>query len=158
MNILSLCLFACLLTAAAKDSVQQTVGQSDLGWNPEVTRAAEGQPVRWINDLGLDEKQKEKIRSLWRQNRGDVKQRREQLNSLREELRAMIAGTGPADKAMELHRKIQSLQTELNTIDMISMLAIRDLLSPQQREKFVKHMALRGRLGANTPPARQPDN
>lgn len=134
------------LSAKFGDAVEKAGTVPDKGWNPEITKEDNGQPVRWIHDLGLDEKQKEEIRTLWRKNRGDVVQRRQELSKLREDLREMVAGTAPADQAMALHKKIQVLQTELSTIDMESMLAIRDLLTAQQREKFVKHMALRGRL------------
>lgn len=147
VKIFLLCFLGFWQVSAKFVDSESEKNESERVWDPEVAKEADGQPVRWIHDLGLDEKQKEEIKRLWTKNRGDVKLRRQELTKLREELMKMVAGTTAADEVMAQHKRIQNLQSELGTIDMVSMLAIRDLLTAQQREKFVKHMALRGRLG-----------
>jgi Spy/CpxP family protein refolding chaperone len=106
--------------------------------------------VRWIDDLGLNETQKTKLTAIWKSKRGTVNDLREQLREERDNLREIMADDSPSEEVAASYRKIMHLQNMLNDIDLASMLAIRELLTLKQREKFVEHMSVRGRLGDET--------
>lgn len=108
-------------------------------------------PVKWLDDLGLDERQKDKLREIWRSKRGTVVAMREQVMMERERLKKLMSGDAPASEVTASYRKIRTIQSDLNEIDLQSMLAVREMLTPEQRVKFVEHMSLRGRLGEENP-------
>lgn len=102
---------------------------------------------KWINELGLDDAQKTKLRTLWKEKRTKVADLRKELKAMREELKTILASDASADKARDVHKRLQAIQEEVGNIDLESMLAIRDLLSTQQRAKFVELMNKRGKFG-----------
>lgn len=101
----------------------------------------------WINELDLDEEQQEKLRMLWQNKRATVFDLRDELQLRRQQLKNLLASDGSDEQARDVHKRILAIQTDLGNIDIDSMLAIRELLTPLQRIKFVELMNKRGKFG-----------
>jgi Spy/CpxP family protein refolding chaperone len=106
-----------------------------------------GERGRWLDELGVSAEQRAKIAEIKQKKRADTESRREELKRLHEELKGIMAGDGPAEKARAVHERMQTVQRELGDVNFESMLAVRELLTPEQRARFVETMQLRKSLG-----------
>jgi protein CpxP len=146
----------CIITLAAlaplpNPSFAAPPGESPAKEGPELQKTDPIKKVKWLDDLGLDDKQKEKLREIWKSKRGIVKSLREQALAERLLLKKLMSGSSSQEEVQASYYKLRSIQSLLNEIDLQSMLAVREMLTAQQRITFVEHMALRGRLGEESP-------
>jgi Spy/CpxP family protein refolding chaperone len=91
-----------------------------------------------LEELNLNPIQKQKIAQIRRQYQGKIIEEKENLQSAQDNLANMIAGDDSAAAIRTQHQKIVSLQEELGKLHFESMLAIREILTPQQRQKFTQ--------------------
>ncbi len=123
-----------------------------LGDNAQLARDVNpiARKATWLSELSLNAKQESKLRNIWTTKRSRLDELQAEVQARRQELKDYLAGdSSDEDRARELHRQIQTLMIELGNIDLESMLEIRDLLSPQQRIRFVELMSQRGKFGEN---------
>ena len=128
---------------------------------PPIERVLE----RHAERLGLDDDTRARIRELSSEGRDAGRAHREALRALRDELRELLSQDAPKEsevfaKADEIGRAETALQKER----LRTMLAIRALLTPEQRSELVKiHDEMRGerrgrgRRGERPEPSREPD-
>ena len=104
--------------------------------------------------LGLDAKTRAEIRSIAAAAREKGRGLEEGLRGLHEEMRGILDQATPdLDAALRQAERIGAAETELHKLRLESMLKIRALLTPAQREELVRiHEERRRARGAGGPP------
>ncbi len=93
-----------------------------------------------VRVLNLTPDQVQKLQAIRRQYKDQILQTSQQLRQARQQLSEAIAGTAPADEVRVKHRQVDALQQQLGDLRFESTLAVRELLTPEQRAKYVEAM------------------
>jgi Spy/CpxP family protein refolding chaperone len=102
---------------------------------PPIERVLE----RHAGELGLDADTRATIRAIAAKARQDEAPLDEQLRVLHEEMRQLLDGESPKlEDVMQAADRIGAAETELKKRQLRTMLEVRALLTPEQREKLVK--------------------
>ena len=115
-------------------------GPSGIGWRgphgpPPIERVLE----RHADELGLDADTRVAIREIATKARQDERPASERLRALHEQLRKLLGGDSPKlDDVMQWADRIGAAETQLKKSRLRTMLEIRTLLTPEQRQKLVE--------------------
>jgi periplasmic protein CpxP/Spy len=103
-------------------------------------------PMRdgWLKELNLSRDQIQKIREIRDRYKDRMTQQRQATRQAQKELRDLMAGNASTDQIRQKHDQAQSLQQEFARTRVESMLAIREVLNPEQRQKLAERMKQRG--------------
>jgi periplasmic protein CpxP/Spy len=94
---------------------------------------------RHADELGLDADTLARIRDIADKSRQAEQPLADQLRTLHQGMRALLEAESPkADDVMQQADKIGALETELRKDHLRTMLEIRALLTPEQRQKLVQ--------------------
>ena len=94
---------------------------------------------RHSDELGLDADTRASIRAIAAKARQDEQPLEEQLRSLHEEMRQLLDGESPKlDDVMQWADRIGAAETELKKRRLRTLLEVRALLTPEQRQKLVQ--------------------
>jgi Spy/CpxP family protein refolding chaperone len=146
MKAIAAALIAMSMSLAVPAWAQSGKGAQDddaMGSGEPGEARHEGGHGRWLEKLGLTPDQKTKINDIRQKKRAAAETHKAELERLNEELKKVLAGDGPADKARELHQKVQEEQRQLADIFFESTLAVREVLTSEQRVRFVETMKFR---------------
>jgi Spy/CpxP family protein refolding chaperone len=101
-------------------------------------------PMRgWLKDLNLSQEQLQKIREIRQQYQERFSQRRQAVSQAQQELKDLMAGNASAEQIRQKFSQVQTLQQQLADLRMESLLAIRAILTPEQRQKLTEVMRQR---------------
>lgn len=89
-----------------------------------------------MKELNLTPEQKEKLKAIRSQNKGDRKENRQEMKKLREELETAMRGSASDSELKSKFEAIQKKQQEFAKERFEHVLAIRAILTPEQRAKF----------------------
>jgi len=92
----------------------------------------------WV--LNLTPEQVQKMQAIRRQYKDQILQTTQQLRQAKQQLSDAIAGTAPADEVRAKHRQVDMLQQQLGDLRFETTLEVRELLTPEQRIKYVETM------------------
>jgi Spy/CpxP family protein refolding chaperone len=108
---------------------------------------------RHAERLKLDDATRERIRAIGTDAMKEVQPLRQKLQDSREEMRKLLVQDTPDETAvMQQAERIGSLETELQKHRLRTMLRIRALLTPEQRQELVKiHQERGGRQRRHAP-------
>lgn len=95
-------------------------------------------PISLFQQLNLSHQQKRKIKRIRQQYQAQIIQLKENLQLAQQQLAAMMAGTDSAAVIRAKHEEIAQFRQQLATLHFESMLATREILTPQQRQKFAE--------------------
>ena len=102
------------------------------------------QEGRWLEELDLSTEQAESIQSIREEAKQTMEPLRERLQQEREALRSQLAGDTATDQQLrEQHGRIQDMHQELGAQRFDTMLAIRRVLTPEQRAQMSELMEQR---------------
>ncbi len=87
-------------------------------------------------ELNLSSDQIQKLQQLRKNTQGKTKERRKILQTNKQELNQLIQGNASADRVRKKRQQVQSLQREIADTNFEQTLAIRDILTPEQRVKL----------------------
>ena len=133
MKWTALCALALWLGAAP--ALAQPPPPPDEPDRPGIERMLE----RNADRLHLDDATQEKIRALAEAGREKSRPQREALGHLHGEMHALLSADNPdADAVMEKAEAIGGAETALQKERLRTMLAIRALLTPEQRRELVR--------------------
>ena len=104
--------------------------------NPENSETASPQGL--FQQLNLTPQQKSKIRQIRRRYQSPILQLKHSLNLAQQQLASMMAGTESAELVRAKHEEIARFRQQLGELHFKSMLATREILTPQQRQKFAE--------------------
>ncbi len=94
-------------------------------------------PAELNSQLRLSQVQKEKMRSLELENRKKIDPLRKEIETKSEELLALLkVSTSPGEEIRKKIEEISVLQCDLHKSMVEDMLEKRDILTPEQQEKF----------------------
>ena len=91
-----------------------------------------------FQQLNLTPQQRHRIRQIRRQYQTEIFRLKEDLRVARQELAQMMSGTDSAAVIRAKHTQIERFRQKLGGLHFESMLATREILTPQQRQKFAE--------------------
>ena len=123
-----------------------TLAQTDLQSPPRSPR-----PVRkenWLQELNLNKEQIQKIQQIRRQYQDRLTQQRQSVKQAQQSLKDLMASKdASSEQIRQKFNQVQTLQQTLADTRMESMLAIRNVLTIEQRQKLTEFMRQPGRPG-----------
>ncbi|MFB8792183.1 MAG: Spy/CpxP family protein refolding chaperone [Potamolinea sp.] len=138
VSFLMLSLGGFVTLASPNPLFPQTLAQS-----PQGLRRAERGPLKWMDQLNLTDQQKQKLLAVQSQYKDQISQRQQAVRQANKELREMMTGNTPTDKIRRQHKQVQFLRQQVEDSRLESMLAIREVLTQEQRSKLGQLMEQR---------------
>lgn len=92
----------------------------------------------WVDELNLSAEQTEQIRTIRDQTRTDTTELRQQLRAAHQEMQTLMANDASADQLRNQHQEVQDLMQQLGDEHFDAMLAVRDVLTPEQRAQLTE--------------------
>ncbi len=92
--------------------------------------------VSLVKQLNLTLEQQRQIERIRRQYQQSILHRKQELESLRQQLVQMMAGTNTVAEIRAKNQELVILRQEIGKLRFESMLATREILTPEQRQKF----------------------
>lgn len=96
-----------------------------------------------LQKLNLTREQKQQLRAIQQQYKGEMKQQRQELLQAQQELTGLMAGTASQSQIREKYRQVEALRQEVGELQLESMLATREVMTPAQRRQFAQLMQQR---------------
>jgi protein CpxP len=125
-------------TAAPSPAQPDTIAQNQRPNRPD------GKEGGLFEKLNLSADQKQKMQAVRDRYKDQVSQRMQAVRQARKELEAMMSSsTANASQMRDKHRQIMGLRQQLQEVQFESTLAMRDLLTPEQRSQFSQQMQQR---------------
>ncbi|MDJ0704258.1 MAG: Spy/CpxP family protein refolding chaperone [Leptolyngbyaceae cyanobacterium MO_188.B28] len=102
------------------------------------------QEGRWLEQIDLSAEQTERIQAIREETKQTMEPLREQLRQERDMLQSQMAGDRATDEQLRAqHQKIQDLHQQLGVERFETMLAIRQVLTSEQRAEMAELMEQR---------------
>ena len=89
-----------------------------------------------LHQLNLTSNQEEQIKRIHHQYRQQIIKKRSNLTILQQQLSDLMVGTEPVELIRAKNRQLVDLRQEIGQLRFESMLSTREILTPQQRQKF----------------------
>ncbi|WP_319423204.1 Spy/CpxP family protein refolding chaperone [Pleurocapsa sp. FMAR1] len=105
--------------------------------NNDVTKAKQ-QPQSLIQQLNLTDEQRQKIKQIHYRYKQQILKKKNNLAVLQQQLSDMMIGTESVELIRTKNQELVILRQEIGALRFESMLATREILTPQQRQKFKK--------------------
>lgn len=99
---------------------------------------------RWLEQLDLSAEQSEQIQTIKEQARANSEGLHQQMEQEKEELRSLLASDATADQLRQQHQQVQTLKMQLGDRRFETMLAVREVLTPEQRTELAELAEARG--------------
>ncbi|HBK95854.1 MAG TPA: Spy protein [Microcoleaceae bacterium UBA10368] len=99
--------------------------------------------------LNLSADQKQKMQAVRDQYKDQISQRMQAVRQARKELETMMAGQATASQMRDKHRQIMGLRQQLQDLQFESTLAMRELLTSEQRSQLAQLMQQRHETAKN---------
>ncbi len=112
-------------------------------------RASEEQHwQQWMQQLGLTSEQQQKIVSIQSQYKPQLEQAHSALGQAMQQLQQLMVSNSASDAQIQSqHQQVETLQQQLSNTMFEQVLAIRDVLTPQQRVKAAQLLQQRHHEG-----------
>jgi periplasmic protein CpxP/Spy len=94
------------------------------------------QPYNLFQQLNLTREQEEKIRQIHYKYQEAIRKKKNSLTILQQQLSDMMVGTESVELIRAKNQQLVTLHQEIGALSFESMLATREILTPQQRQKF----------------------
>jgi Spy/CpxP family protein refolding chaperone len=91
-----------------------------------------------MEQLNLTDEQKQKLQAIQTQYKDQISQRKQAVRQATQELRDLMAGNASADEIRAKHRQVQELRQQMEEVSFESMLAMREVLTPEQRSQLAR--------------------
>lgn len=98
--------------------------------------ATKQNPSQLLHQLNLTSTQREQMKKIHSQYKQQLRKKKSNLNILQQELSDLMVGTESVDLIRAKNRQLVNLRKEIGELRFESMLATREILTPQQRQKF----------------------
>ncbi|MEX0270689.1 Spy/CpxP family protein refolding chaperone [Leptolyngbyaceae cyanobacterium UHCC 1019] len=122
----------CITLAQADTQSPQRFVQRSSQESPRPARKE-----NWLQDLNLNKEQIQKIQQIRRQYQDRLIQQRQSVKQAQRSLKDLMAsGDASSEKIRQKFSQVQTLQQTLADTRMESMLAIRNVLTTEQRQKL----------------------
>jgi protein CpxP len=102
--------------------------------SPSVT--PQGQTVSLFQQLDLTKEQQQQIKQIHLQYQQQIINQKQIIVRLQQQLSDMMVGTEPIESLKAKNQQLSALRLKMESLHFESMLAIREILTPPQRQKF----------------------
>ena len=119
-----------LLPKYLHDAIAQTIIANSVETN------SSQQPISLFQQLNLTVQQQQQIRQIHLSYRQQIRHKKNNITQLQQQLSDMMVGTEPVELLRAKNEKLSILRQEVGALRFESMLAIRKILTPQQRQKY----------------------
>lgn len=89
-----------------------------------------------VKELNLSPDQIQRLQQIRKNSQGKTKERRQALQKARQELNQLLQGNASSDQIRQKRQQVQTLQSEVADSNFENTLAIREILTPEQRVKW----------------------
>ncbi len=93
-----------------------------------------------FQELNLTPEQTQQIQTIENQYEAQIAQRKQAVRQAKQELVDLMAGTASESQVRQKYRQVEALQQQVADIRFDSMLAMREVLTPEQRRQFAEGM------------------
>jgi Spy/CpxP family protein refolding chaperone len=112
-----------------------------------------------LEQLNLSDTQQQQLESIRQKYQSQIRQSHEALRPAQQRLRSMMAGTNSEAAIRKQYETVARLRQQLDSLRFESMLEMRAVLTPDQRNQFAQLMQQsRGKSRARGSDRSQPDN
>jgi periplasmic protein CpxP/Spy len=115
------------------DEIAQQAGQ----------KPGRGNPERVFEQLGLTDAQKAKLKSIRDQYQPQLTTQRQAFQQAQKELRTLMTSNADQSQILEKRTQVMAIKQKLDDLHFQSMLAMREVLTPQQRTQLEQLMKQR---------------
>ncbi|MEM7594522.1 MAG: Spy/CpxP family protein refolding chaperone [Cyanobacteria bacterium P01_A01_bin.83] len=132
--------------AKAQSNINQIQSTSpmEIAQRSENARGKRGQRMeKLLQNLDLTDEQSQQVKAIQEQSATTVEDIREQIQAQRQEMQSLFASDANTDEIRSQFQASQQLRQQLSTNRFETMLQIREILTPEQREKAVELMEQR---------------
>ncbi|MDX2232171.1 MAG: Spy/CpxP family protein refolding chaperone [Leptolyngbyaceae cyanobacterium bins.349] len=113
--------------------------------NQRAQRQPRPDRANWLRELNLTAEQIQKIQDIRQQYQARLTEQRQAVRQAQQELKQLMASNASTARIREKFDQMQTLKQKLGDTRMESMLAIRNVLNPEQRQKLNDIIRQRGR-------------
>lgn len=108
-----------------------------------------GEGIKKLTEkLDLTDEQSTQIEAIHEKYSQQNQQSRQELQQAREKMRSLLTSNATPNQLRQQHQEMQDLRQQLGNSRFESMLEVREILTPEQRQKMAEMMAQhRGRRG-----------
>jgi periplasmic protein CpxP/Spy len=142
-------IFLAIATTSLPARADRLLVQNNRGTNGELKITAGG-VGNLIKELNLSPDQIQRLQQLRNNSKGKTKQRRQALQTARQELNQLLRGSASSDQIRQKRQQVQSLQREVADTNFENTLAIREILTPAQRIELQQLIQQRRRNRENS--------
>ncbi len=96
-----------------------------------------------VKELNLSPDQIRRLQELRTTSNGKTKERRQALRTAKQELSELLQSNASTDRVRQKRQQVQALQREVSDTNFENTLAIREILTPEQRVKLQQIMQQR---------------
>lgn len=155
MSVSRFSLFAALMLAlgtattvyaAPQTLAEQTIAQRPGGNNPGRGSGGGGQwagKEGWLEQLNLTAEQQQEIQAIRDRYQTQMQASRDQMRQNMERMSQMMAGNTSDNDLRNQHNQILQARQQMGQMHFEQMLAIRNVLTPEQRQQFAQLMQQR---------------
>jgi periplasmic protein CpxP/Spy len=104
------------------------------------TNKPANKPGGWLKELNLTPQQLQQIKQIRSQSRNNLQQQKQALRQTRKELQDLMASNANKEQVQQKYNQLKILKTQIADAQFENTLAIREVLNPQQRQKFAERM------------------
>ena len=98
--------------------------------------SSQQQQISLFQQLDLTPEQQQQIKQIHRRYGQQMLKKRQTISRLQQQLSDMMVGTAPIESLRAKNQQLNVLRQEMGTLRFESMLATREILTLQQRQKF----------------------
>ncbi|MBN3926399.1 Spy/CpxP family protein refolding chaperone [Nostoc sp. NMS4] len=105
----------------------------------------------WLQELNLTSQQIQQIKTIRSQSQNQIKPKRQAVQQAQQELHDLLAGKTSTEQVRTKYNQLKILRQQLADTQFENTLAIREILSLEQRQKFADHLYKPQRNSSNRP-------
>lgn len=124
-----------IATSISPASADMFTTQNNRATNTRTNISANG-VGNLVKELNLSPDQIRRLQQIRANSKGKNKERRQALRAARQELDRLLQSNASSDQIRQKRQQVQSLQREVADSNFENTLAIRELLTPEQRVKW----------------------
>jgi Spy/CpxP family protein refolding chaperone len=127
-------------TTQADASKSANLSAEHLFAQAEPERPEKGPGMGWLKELNLSAGQMQQIRAVREKYRDRIRASKQSERQAQQELRRLMGGDASKEQVQEKYRQVKTLREQVADAQFESMLAMRDVLTVEQRQKFAERM------------------
>lgn len=129
-----------IASTPAHSTPAASVAQASPAPPPEGEQPNGAQEPRWMDQINLSTAQKDQIKAIFEKSKSDMENLRQQAQQAEEQERSLMAGDASSDQLLQQHQQVQKIHQQVDDQRFQTMLAVREILTPEQRTQLATLM------------------